>query len=83
MKKKLWRYSEPAGAVVHMFHGALWGGWQYMVASQANDSSLTFGYGGYQAIHFQTTFRPMPTASAEGESETEGSAGNVSARRVF
>jgi hypothetical protein len=24
-------YSNPTGAVVHMFHGGLWGGWQFMV----------------------------------------------------
>jgi len=24
-------YSNPTGAVVHMFHGGLWGGWQYAV----------------------------------------------------
>ena len=32
------------GAVVHMFHGGLWGGWQYAVAGQT-DSALEFGYG--------------------------------------
>lgn len=32
------------GAVVHMFHGGLWGGWQYSVAGQT-DSALEFGYG--------------------------------------
>ena len=41
--------AQPAGAVVHMFHGGLWGGWQYMVASRTNDTTLAFGYGGYQA----------------------------------
>ena len=44
------------GAVVHMFHGGLWGGWQYAVAGQT-DSALEFGYG-----EPQTTAAP-PTAS--------------------
>ena len=38
---------QPSGAVVHMFHGGLWGGWQYQVAAQT-PSALQFGYGGYQ-----------------------------------
>jgi hypothetical protein len=42
-----------AGAVVHMFHGSLWGGWQYQVAGVAQKfpdggQALAFGYGGYQ-----------------------------------
>ncbi len=47
-------YKDPAGAVVHMFHGSLWGGWQYQVAGVARDNitdggqALAFGYGGYQ-----------------------------------
>ena len=32
-----------------MFHGGLWGGWQYSVASQQpNASTLRFGFGGHQ-----------------------------------
>ena len=42
-------YSDASTAVVHMFHGALWGGWQFQVASQqVNTSQLQFGYGGWQ-----------------------------------
>ena len=46
-------YKDIAGAVVHMFHGSLWGGWQYQVAGIGRNSSgggkaLAFGYGGYQ-----------------------------------
>eukprot|EP00928_Gymnodinium_smaydae_P026730 TRINITY_DN20901_c0_g1_i1.p1 TRINITY_DN20901_c0_g1~~TRINITY_DN20901_c0_g1_i1.p1 ORF type:complete len:912 (+),score=66.56 TRINITY_DN20901_c0_g1_i1:74-2809(+) len=41
------KLKRPAGAVVHMFHGGLWGGWQYSVSSQT-DTALLFGYGGYQ-----------------------------------
>jgi len=42
-------YGNPSTAVVHMFHGGLWGGWQFQVAGQyPNTSSLQFGYGGYQ-----------------------------------
>ena len=42
-------YVDASTGVVHMFHGNLWGGWQYQVASQqANTSSLLFGYGGWQ-----------------------------------
>jgi hypothetical protein len=34
---------------VHMFHGGLWGGWQYQVASQdAANGALMFSHGGYQ-----------------------------------
>ena len=50
------------GAVVHMFHGSLWGGWQYSVSGQDEKSgSLTFGYGGFQeargaSIHPGTHF---------------------------
>ena len=39
-------------AVVHMFHGELWGGWQYAVDSVVNHGggnvTIAFGYGGYQ-----------------------------------
>jgi hypothetical protein len=43
------RYSDATTAVIHMFHGSLWGGWQFQVASQqANASTFKFGYGGYQ-----------------------------------
>ena len=38
---------QPSGAVVHMFHGGLWGGWQYQVTAQT-PTALQFGYGGYQ-----------------------------------
>ena len=38
---------KPSGAVVHMFHGGLWGGWQYQVTAQTQ-SAFQFGYGGYQ-----------------------------------
>ena len=31
-----------------MFHGGLWGGWQYQVAAQPAEDTLAFGYGGYQ-----------------------------------
>ena len=42
-------YADASTATVHMFHGDLWGGWQYQVASQLpNASQLLFGYGGYQ-----------------------------------
>ena len=45
-------YKDIAGAVVHMFHGSLWGGWQYQVAGVAREpdgaQALAFGYGGYQ-----------------------------------
>ena len=46
-------YKDIAGAVVHMFHGSLWGGWQYQVAGVARGfpdggKALAFGYGGYQ-----------------------------------
>ena len=41
------KLEQPAGAVVQMFHGGLWGGWTYSVAAQT-DSALEFGYGGYQ-----------------------------------
>lgn len=34
-------------AKVHMFHGGLWGGWQFQVSS-ADEGALYFGYGGYQ-----------------------------------
>jgi len=44
IKKK---YSNPGTGVVHMFHSGLWGGWQYNIVDQMNDS-LTFGYGGFQ-----------------------------------
>jgi hypothetical protein len=42
------RYKDAAGAVVHMFHGGLWGGWQYSVSSQPTSDTIAFGYGGYQ-----------------------------------
>jgi hypothetical protein len=43
------RLSRAAGAVVHMFHGGLWGGWQFQVRGQdAAAGTLAFGYGGYQ-----------------------------------
>lgn len=38
-------------AVVHMFHGMLWGGWQFVVGGVApggSSANLTFSYGGYQ-----------------------------------
>lgn len=40
-------WSNPSTAVIHMFHGMLWGGWQYQVSS-FNGSCFTLGYGGYQ-----------------------------------
>ena len=40
-------YKDVSGAVVHMFHGGLWGGWQFQVTAQT-PSALQFGYGGYQ-----------------------------------
>jgi len=46
--KGLKKYANPAGAVVHMFHGDLWGGWQYSVTSQDDDGYIEFGYGGFQ-----------------------------------
>jgi hypothetical protein len=42
-------YANAGTAVVHMFHGGLWGGWQYQVASQdAANGALMFSHGGYQ-----------------------------------
>ena len=42
-------YDDVSTALVHMFHGGLWGGWQFSVAShQPNTSELLFGYGGFQ-----------------------------------
>ena len=41
------KLAQADGAVVHMFHGGLWGGWQYAVAGQT-DSALEFGYGAPQ-----------------------------------
>eukprot|EP00038_Savillea_parva_P031470 m.86905 g.86905 ORF g.86905 m.86905 type:complete len:585 (-) comp9682_c0_seq2:137-1891(-) len=42
-------YANAATAVVHMFHGGLWGGWQYQVAAQdAANQALLFSHGGYQ-----------------------------------
>ena len=54
-------WANPERAVVHMFHGALWGGWQFQVAgmdaTNASSSSsggggggptIKLGYGGYQ-----------------------------------
>ena len=42
-------YANAATGVVHMFHGGLWGGWQYQVASQnTKDQALLFSHGGYQ-----------------------------------
>ena len=49
--------------VVHMFHGGLWGGWQFQMngknsfvsgnagngtASDGSSATIGFGYGGYQ-----------------------------------
>lgn len=42
-------YSNAATGVVHMFHGGLWGGWQYQLRDQDTKShSLLFSHGGYQ-----------------------------------
>ena len=42
-------YANAATAVVHMFHGMLWGGWQFQVVDQDHENrSLMFSHGGYQ-----------------------------------
>ncbi len=47
---KNWKH--PETAVVHMFHGRLWGGWQFQVKAlerpHKGPSLLTFEYGGFQ-----------------------------------
>ncbi len=43
------QWSDPESAVVHMFHGDLWGGWQFQVNGfNATANAFTFGYGGFQ-----------------------------------
>ena len=42
-------YTNAATAVVHMFHGGLWGGWSFQVSEQDTATqSLLFSHGGYQ-----------------------------------
>ena len=42
-------YANAATAVVHMFHGGLWGGWSFQVQEQDTATqSLLFSHGGYQ-----------------------------------
>ena len=40
-------WAHPETAVVHMFHGLLWGGWQFQVAG-FDGKTFQLGYGGYQ-----------------------------------
>ena len=45
--KRAWRH--PETAVVHMFHGALWGGWMFQVSGfDAANGTMRLGYGGFQ-----------------------------------
>ena len=44
-------YSNPTGAVLHMFHSNLWGGWMYAVDNVTlvgHNLTINFGYGGFQ-----------------------------------
>jgi hypothetical protein len=42
-------YSNAGTGVIHMFHGALWGGWSYQLSRQDLPTrSLLFSHGGYQ-----------------------------------
>lgn len=57
------RLERPSGAVVHMFHGGLWGGWQYQVTAQVRFDTLFclmssfLSLFGVVLVHVSTKFR--------------------------